>query len=491
MPELDFILVNSGDSSAVYQGLNDLSSLEPPTFTALVAAYLISKGFMGEIVDVPTLTSSVEIVAEDIVRKNPHIVGVFVYGYQPSASTQNMPAARKICQAIKNINPDLSILISGTHPSALPEQTLKEEPVDLVCDREGFVAMEQLIQGKNPEDIPSLWFKKDNSILSSRMLGIKDELMNENELNNHVSMPAWKLLDMNKYRSHNWHAFGMPSRSPYASLYTSLGCPFKCSFCCINSVFGKPTYRLWNPDVIIKQIEELINVYGVRNIKFVDEMFVLDEEHVLGICDRIIERKLDLNIWAYARVDTVKEHFMERLRKAGFRWLALGIESSSKHVRDGANKRYTNDNIKEVVKKIKSSGIYVIGNYIFGLPDDTNETMQQTFDLAVDLNCEFANFYCAQAYPGSKLYGEAIKNGYVLPPTWSGYSQHSYETFPLSTKCLTNAEVLAFRDQSFNKYFSGQRYLDMIGNKFGPETVKSINHMLAHTLKRKLLDNKS
>ncbi|MEZ4752549.1 MAG: hypothetical protein R3B54_18525 [Bdellovibrionota bacterium] len=77
--------------------------------------------------------------------------------------------------------------------------------------------------------------------------------------------------------------------------------------------------------------------------------------------------------------------------------------------------------------------------------------MQETLDLAIEANCEFANFYSAMAYPGSKLYSMAVEQGWALPENWIGYSQHSYESFPLRTENLTNAEVLKFRDEAFVK----------------------------------------
>jgi radical SAM superfamily enzyme YgiQ (UPF0313 family) len=160
---------------------------------------------------------------------------------------------------------------------------------------------------------------------------------------------------------------------------------------------------MWDPDSVIKEIDTLVNQYVVKNIKFIDEMFVLNEAHVIGVCDRIIERGYKLNIWAYGRIDTVKEKFLEKLKRAGINWLALGIESGSKHVRDGAQKKFGNEDIIDTVQRIHNAGIYVLGNFIFGLPDDNFETMQDTFDLAMELNCEFANFYNAMAYPGSRL----------------------------------------------------------------------------------------
>ena len=144
---------------------------------------------------------------------------------------------------------------------------------------------------------------------------------------------------MTRYRAHNWHCFGnLDGRSPYASLQTSLGCPFTCSFCCIKRPFTTPMLRTWSPDNVIGQIDRLVRDYGVTNIKIPDEMFVLNRRHVVGICDRIIQRGYRLNIWAYARVDTVQDEVLAKLARAGFTWLGLGIESGSQHVRDGVEK---------------------------------------------------------------------------------------------------------------------------------------------------------
>jgi radical SAM superfamily enzyme YgiQ (UPF0313 family) len=244
---------------------------------------------------------------------------------------------------------------------------------------------------------------------------------------------------------------------------------------------------MWSAEWTIRQIDTLVNEYGVKNIKFVDEMFVLNKSHVIGICDHIIERGYDLNIWAYARVDTIKDGFLEKLAKAGFRWLALGIESGSKHVRDGVEKgRFNATDIIKVVRDIQDADINVIGNYIFGLPDDTFESMQDTLDLAIEANCEFANFYAAMAYPGSKLYGTAMEKGWLLPNSWIGYSQHSYESTPLPTETLTSSEVLKFRDEAFVKYFTNKNYIELVRTKFGQDVLDHINRMLEINLPRKM-----
>ncbi len=184
------------------------------------------------------------------------------------------------------------------------------------------------------------------------------------------------------------------ARKPYASIYTSLGCPYRCIFCCINAPFGVNRYRMRKPEAVVAEIKHLFDTYGVRTFKIIDEMFVLNDRHVLAICDGLIATGLGphLNIWAYARVDTVKSHLLDHLRRAGIRWLALGIESGSSYVRDGADKALRTENIVEIVREIQAADINVIGNYIFGLPDDDLKTMGETLELALEAQLRIRQF---------------------------------------------------------------------------------------------------
>jgi radical SAM superfamily enzyme YgiQ (UPF0313 family) len=214
-------------------------------------------------------------------------------------------------------------------------------------------------------------------------------------------------------------------------------------------------------------------------------MFVLKDAHFLGICNELIERKVKMNIWAYARVDTVKDKYLSTLKAAGVNWLALGIESGSKHVRQGVIKgRFELEDIYDTVRKIRSHGINVIGNYIFGLPDDTEESMNDTLKMALELQTEFANFYSAMAYPGSPLYLKTPPED--LPESYLGYSQHAYETKPLRTATVSAARVLQIRDEAHKQYFANPSYLGMVERRFGEAGKKMIEEMNKKTIKRKL-----
>ncbi len=293
---------------------------------------------------------------------------------------------------------------------------------------------------------------------------------------------------MKKYRAHNWHCFGhLKQRQPYAVIFTSLGCPYNCSYCNIHTFYnGKPGIRFRSPENIIKEIDLLVKKYGIKNIKFLDELFAINEERVNSICDLIIERGYDLNIWAYARINTVNENMLKKMKKAGINWLCYGIESGSKKIRVGVSKLgFEQDTIRKVIKMTQDAGIYILGNFIFGLPDDDLETIQETFDMAKELNCEYINFYATMAYPGSKLYETAVKQGVKLPENWLGFAQLNAETLPLATKYLSGEDVLRFRDKAFKDYYSNPQYLKMIEEKFGREAVSHINEMLKYKIKRK------
>jgi anaerobic magnesium-protoporphyrin IX monomethyl ester cyclase len=493
--KVDLLLVTPPTRLLVYQQLShDFTAIEPPVWSGLIAEFIRNHGYEVAIMDSEAQGLTHEETAKSILDINAVLTVFVIYGQQPSASTQCIPGGTKVANLVRE-NSDLPTMIMGTHASALPERTLKEEPYTFVAQGEGPDTVLNLIKVLKSGDrsqlkkVPGLWYMDSGFVQSSPMApNIKD-------LDGTLPRQALDLLDMTRYKAHNWHCFDdLSSRSNYASLQTSLGCPYKCSFCCISAPFGGASIRYWSADSVIKQIDEMVIKYGVRNIKVPDEMFVLNAKHVMDICDAVIDRGYDLNIWAYARIDTVKDEFLEKLKKAGFNWLGIGIESGSDHVRDGVEKgRFGLSEIERTVQKIQSHGIYVGANYIFGLPDDTMKSMQETLELALNLNTEWANFYCAMAYPGSPLYQMALERGWAVPdgeggPGWIGYSQHAYESMPLPTNTLHYTEVLDFRDQAFDEYFNSPSYLGMIERKFGQDVVGHIRKMLSLKLKRKHQD---
>jgi len=495
---LDLLLINPGGGQRIYQDLSkNLSAKEPPIWAGLLAEYARRKGLSVEILDANAFDLTPDEVAARARDFDARLRVVVVYGHNPNASTFVMPAAGEICTALAQDDPAAKTLLLGGHVSALPERTLREEDVDYVCTGEGAITLVELIaalraDATSPElhKVRGLMWQDGDVVIQNSAAPLVTDL--------HGEMPgmAWDLLPMREYRAHNWHCYGGFEREPYAAIYTTLGCPFKCSFCCIQAPFksgeavsgykpGTNSYRRFDALHVVQQIRYLVEQHGVTNLKIADELFLLDKQHVETICDGIIALGLQLNIWAYARVDTCNDvALMTKMRQAGVRWLALGIESASEHVRADVDKGYRPDRVIGAVQRVRDAGIHVMGNYIFGLPEDDHATMRETLDFAIELNTEFANFFSAMAYPGSQLYRDALTRGWALPETWAGYSQHSKSCLPLPTKHISGPEVLSFRDRAFVEYFDRPAYKAMAARTFGAATVAEIESMLQQPLPR-------
>lgn len=499
MSRLDILFISTTDSKRIYQDLSkDFSAIEPPIWAGMLTSHCIKRGFGAQILDCEALCLDHEQAASQIKKMNPRVACFVVYGQQPSASSQNMHGMVALAEGVRDVcGGDVKILFVGGHIAALPRDVLVSHScIDMVCQNEGVYTISNLLKTNlkdKLDQVAGLGYRDDGGIV----LNGPSPIVSKEDLPNELPGIAWDKLPMDQYRTSLWHAYSNNcERQPFAALYTSLGCPMHCSFCMINIINrqeneysdGSAIFRYWDPDFIIKEFDKFAEL-GIKNIKIADELFVLNSNHFMKLCELIIERGYNFNIWCYSRIDTVKEKYLATLKKAGVNWLALGIESANTKVRkDVVKGRFEDVDIRDIVQKIRDHDINVIANYIFGLPEDTKESMQMTLDLALEMNTEESNFYSAMAYPGSPLHGQAKEAGWKLPDQYAGYSQHSYYTQPLPTKHLTANQVLAFRDEAWMTYHTSPAFLDLLNKKFGQIAVDETLKSTKIKLKRKILE---
>ena len=503
---LDVLLVHPNASKKIYQDLSkSFSAYEQPIWAGMIASYLNNKGYTANILDCEVNQLSHEESIQKIKDFSPKIVCLVVYGQQPSASAQNMHGSEELMQSLKGLG--MTRLYIGLAPSALPEFIISRDDEVLVCRGEGPKTIEGLLQSKDNTDptelekVPGLWFYdwKKKEVKSAPISPVITDLDNE------IPTMSWDLMDMMKYRTANWHSWTNEvdpnNQSPFAALYTSLGCPYSCSFCCINAPFNdngtsRNSFRNFSPQKIISFFDQIAD-FGITNVKIADELFVLKPNHFLETCKLIKDRGYNFNIWCYSRVNTLKEEYVIPLKEAGVNWVGLGIESGNAQVRQEVTKgRFEEVHIQDVINKARNAGICVTGNYIFGLPTDTYETMEETLHEAMTTEIDYYNGYSCMAYPGSQLHREwSEKDSSCLPENteagWLGYSHHSYECYPLPTDSLKNWEVLKFRDEAFLKFFTNQEYLDRMISKFGNSFKNEMSRMLEITLPRKIVEENS
>tara|TARA_B100000131_G_scaffold317225_1_gene358813 strand:+ start:288 stop:1805 length:1518 start_codon:yes stop_codon:yes gene_type:complete len=502
---LDVLFIIPNSSKKIYQGLsNNYSAVEPPTWALMLSSTLMSKNYSCEILDCDALRIDEEEALKEIELRKSRLICFVLYGQQPNQGTFLMIGATSLAKKIKENSPDKKIGFIGSHISALPKQVLKYNFVDFVFINEGVYPLLNLLETNlvdHLQKVNGIGYKDNDGNL---ILNPPNILVPQDKINTDLPGYAWNLLPkknktLDLYKAHYWHTyFTENNRTPFAAVYSSLGCKFGCNFCMINILNRTSNnddavssdfkiMRHWDPDFFVDQLEILAN-FGVETIRLSDEMFFLNKKIYPQILKKIIERGLKFNMWAYARVDTVREDQLELFKKAGVNWLALGIEASNQNIRQSIDKgRFRDINIRDVVKLIQSYDINVLGNYIFGFPEEKISDMQETLDLAIELNTEHANFYPCQALPGSPLYLKAKKENWDLPNSYEEFAFFSYESKPLRTKYCTSAEVLEFRDYAWQKYFTNPNYLNFITNKFGKKNSDNILELSKIKLKRKIL----
>ena len=488
--QLDILLINVGAKKKVYQELSkDYSACEPPFWAALTAGYLRAAGFRVEILDANGLNLDHQETAEIVHQKSPRITAIVVYGQQANTCTPLMVAVEKQCEEIKRLRPEAPLILTGWHPSALPERTLRESQADLLAQGEGFYTLRYLLEGKPYQEIPGLWCRDGDEIIAPHT-----PQRNVPDLTAELTEVAWDLIPWQsaKYRAFNWMCLqDLESRGHYASLYTSLGCPYKCTYCGIQATYGERKIRYWDTEWVMRQIDTLARDHGVKNINLIDELFVFNPKHYLPIAKQLLTREYRVNFCAFARVDAVdriSDEDLDLLKKAGFNWFKLGIETGTTEILGAIDKgSYTKEDIRRVVHKIHRAGIDLCANFMFGLPGDDFNTMQDTFSFSQELNCAFPSFFCTMATPGSDLYREALEKNIPLPDTWLGFAQQGYDFLPLPTEKLTAAQVLAFRDYAFDAYFTNPAYLDLIEKRFGGQALEHVKGMTSVRLKRRIL----
>src|SRR3990170_4490810 len=170
---LDLVLVQPGSRMEVYQRLGStLTAIEPPVWAGLMATFARARGYSVEIVDAEADDLAPAEAAGRIADLAPRLAVVVVFGHQPSASTQTMPAAGAICAAVARRAPGIPTLLVGGHVSALPERTLREEACDFVCQGEGPHTITGLIEALRAggaagyDRVPGLWWR-DGAALQS------------------------------------------------------------------------------------------------------------------------------------------------------------------------------------------------------------------------------------------------------------------------------------------------------------------------------------
>ena len=464
---------------------NSFSAIAPNVPLGLLDAYLASKGIESVIIDSDVERLTITDLLNRLDEEDPVLVGVIACGSNPSASTMSMVGVQRFFETLSARKTSYRTFVWGGHPTVLPQRTLTETSADWIVLGEGYETLVGLFQhvtkGHRLSDIAGLAYYHNGHYCFQPPPPLVDL----------DTLPAinWGKMPPSKFRAHNWHCFGdLGNRTPYANIWTNQGCPYPCEFCCINNVFGARRYRFRSMQSVVKEIDELVTKHNVKHLKILDELFIIKHPRIEEFCDLLEERNYDLNMWCFARTDSVTPKLLERLKRVGVNWVAYGIETFDEDILNSTNKRNKVD-VHETIRMTRDAGINICADVISGLWDDNVASIYKTRDLIQRYEFEWLNIYPAFAYPGTPLYDNYLKQGIIdTPKSWDRYGLYSYECVPLPTKHLSSAEVLGIRDQIFSDYYKEPAILNMLERKFGTETRLHVTEMASQPLRRRILE---
>jgi len=366
---------------------------------------------------------------EEFLRNfRPEIVGI-------TANTPQVKQAWRTAKEIKRVLPGTPVVIGGPHPSVLSEESAARPEVDIVARGEGEAIwvelLEQLEEQKklNPEFTDKDWLQPDTPL--SHIFGItyrtnngKMHLMPEHPAIPDLDVlpwPAYSLFKMDRYTNLQPATDAVDGARSF-SLMTSRGCPYRCTFCSQSIMPQK--WRCRSAKNVADEWEHLVKDLGAQEIGVLDDSANIRVDRLHELADELIRRKINHVPWIFVngiRGNLATVELLGHLKEAGLKRTAFGVESGDPDILMSIDKRIDHDTIRQAFKNAKQVGLETIGFFIIGLPGETEETMEKTIKLAIELDPMIANFSMMTPYPGTKVYEIVKRKGRMLVHDWDDY----------------------------------------------------------------------
>lgn len=421
-----------------------------PLWLIYAAAVCENDGFDIRFLDAPA-TPLDENQSMEIIEREGEGTALFVI----STSTPSIYNDIAFAERIKKLYPRAVCLLVGTHPSALPEETLQiSDLIDAVARKEfDYIVRDMaraLRDGEDVYKVSGITYRKDGEVISNPDMPY---ITNLDEI-------PFAAQFIKKYLNEKNYFFAA-STYPEIQIFTGRGCMAHCNFCVYPQTMHGHAYRLRSPENVVAEFEYIAeNFPDVKEIVIEDDTFTAKKTRVLEICELLVKKGLNKRLkWlCNARVNLDLET-MKAMKEAGCHLIIPGIESGSQQILNNIKKGTTLKLIEDYIANAKKAKLMVHACYMVGNNGETKETMEETFQLALKLNSDTAQFYPLLPFPGTEAYHWAKSNGYIM----GGYADYVKEdgtiNCVLQLPNITSEEMVAFCDNARRRYYFRPSYI--------------------------------
>ena len=384
--------------------IDEERGFNPPLGLLYIAAYLEQyTDHHVEVLDTQVEELSYPQLQKIIAEKTPDIVGI-------TAMTFTLIDVLKTIQCVKEIDRNIPIVLGGPHPHIYPQETVELPGVDYVVLGEGEIVFTQLIETigdrKALKKIPGIVFKENGEIVNTGMSPFIEYL-------DQLPFPARQLTPYQKYSSL------LAKRMPVTTMFTSRGCPYRCAFCDRPNLGKK--FRAHSARYVVDEMEACIDL-GIHEFLIYDDTFTIHKQRVVEICDEILKRKLDISWDIRARIDTVSEEMLRKLKNAGCERIHYGVEAGTEKILKILNKGITLEQVWQVFRMTKKVGISTLGYFMIGAPMETREDILQTIAFARKLPADFVHITILTPFPATRIYQDGLQQGLFKEDFWQQFA---------------------------------------------------------------------
>jgi radical SAM superfamily enzyme YgiQ (UPF0313 family) len=394
---------------------------------------------------------------EKVRRKMPDAVGI-------TAMTFTIIDVIKTARIIKEISPDIKVILGGPHTIIYPEETMGIADIDFLVLGEGEKVIKELLENCDSpgrlKEIKGIVFRENGKIVNT---GIAPPVKDLDEL----PFPARHLTPYRKYFS------VVSPRAPVTTMFTSRGCPYRCLFC-DRPNFGK-SFRARSAENVVNEMERCREM-KIKEVFIYDDTFGVDRQRVMDVCSGIKKRKLDIAWDIRTRVDMVDEEVLRALKESNCRRIHYGVEAGTQKILNVLRKGITLEGAEKAFKGTKKFNIQTVGYFMIGSPCETKEDILKTIKFMKRLNPDYVHAAITTPFPATDLYKMALEEGIIGYDVWKKFAASPGPDFvpPLWEKELSREELFSLLKKAYSTFYIRPAYIfkKLLQLKSGKELLR-------------------